>query len=152
MLLDTHLMKPHQLCSFRYPKKMNLKEMIDLWLVGNRAEHVPPFRVVSPKQVQHFDRKGKRYHDMKRVMQIIEKLARDKGVWKPRGSSDDYWTSKTVIDMWHGVYDDIAPYLMTVTKRDGQADSHHKSRPDDQSWRTTLRKIKAAIKKGEIVL
>jgi hypothetical protein len=38
---------------------------------------------------------------------------------------------------------------MTVTKRAGQADSTHKCRPDDQTWRTTLEKmITTAIKKG----
>ncbi|KAL3793017.1 hypothetical protein ACHAWO_008273 [Cyclotella atomus] len=137
---------------FKYHKKMNLKEMIDLWLVGNRAEHVPPFRVVTPKQVHHFDKNGKRLHDMKQFMQIIKKMAVDNRVWKPQGAKDDYWNSKTVIDMWNGIYDTVAPYLMTVTKSSNGADSTHKSRPDDQAWRTTLRKIKAAIKKGELVL
>jgi hypothetical protein len=51
--------------------------MIDLWLVGNRAEHVPPFCVDSPKQVGHFDKKGKMLHDMRQVMQIIKKMAVD---------------------------------------------------------------------------
>ena len=131
---------------------MNLKEMIDLWLVGNRAEHVPPFRVVSTKQVGHFDKKAKRLHDMREVMQIIKKMAVDNGVWKPEGFTDDYWNGKTVIDMWNGIYDSVSPYLMTVTKRAGQAASTHKSRPDDQSWRTTLEKMIAAIKEGELVL
>ena len=131
---------------------MNLKEMIDLWLVGNRGEHVPPFCVVSPKQVNHFDKNGKRLHDIRQTMEIVRKLAIKNGVWKPRGASDDYWNGKTVIDMWDGIYDRVAPYLMTVTKRAGQADSTHKSRPDDQAWRTTMRKIKAAIKERELVL
>ena len=86
---------------------------------------------------------------MRQVMNIIQKMAVDKGVWKPRRAGDDYWNSKTVLDMWNGIYDTVSPYLMTVTKRAGQADSTHKSRPDDQAWRTTLRKFKAAIKKGE---
>ena len=47
------------------------------------------------------------------------------------------------------IYDSVSPYLMTVTKRAGHADSTHKSRPDDQTWRTTLEKMMtAAIKKG----
>ena len=142
----------HQLCYSRYPEKMNLKEMIDLWLVGNRAEHVPPLRVVTAKQVSHFDKKSRRLHDMRQVMNIIQKMAVDKGVWKPRRAGDDYWNSKTVLDMWNGIYDTVSPYLMTVTKRAGQADSTHKSRPDEQAWRTTLRKFKAAIKKGDLVL
>ena len=145
-------MQPHILCSFRYPKKMNLKEMIDLWLVGNRAEHVPPFRFLSTKSVTHFDDNGRRLHDMKKTMEIIKKLAVKNGVWKPRNASDDYWNSKTVIDMWNGIYNSVAPYLMTVTKRAGQVDSTHKSRPDDQAWRTTLRKFVAAIKTGKLVL
>ena len=131
---------------------MNLKEMIDLWLVGNRAESVPPFRVLDAKSVRHFDNKAKRYHDMSRAMQIVEKMARANGVWKPRGHKDDYWNGKTVIDLWNGIYDSVSPYLLTVTKRAGQADSTHKSRPQDQGWRTTLDKMLAAIKKGELVL
>eukprot|EP00956_Cyclotella_meneghiniana_P027404 scaffold61232_cov27-Cyclotella_meneghiniana.AAC.1 len=34
-------------------------------------------------QVHHFDRKAKRFHDMSRAMQIVEKMARANGVWKP---------------------------------------------------------------------
>jgi hypothetical protein len=128
---------------------MNLKEMTDLWLVGNRAEHVSPFRVVSTKQVCHFDKKARRLHDMRQVMQIIKKMAVDK---KPEGFTDDYWNGKTVIDMWNGIYDSVSPYLMTVTKQAGQAALTHKSRPDDQSWRTTLEKMIATIKEGELVL
>ena len=126
----------------RYPKQMNLKEMIDLWLVGNKNEHVPPFRVISRQQVIHFDKKGKRLNDMKAVMRIIKKMAEENGVWKPENARDNYWNSKTVMDMWNGIYDSVVPYLLTVTKETGCADSSHKSRPDAQAWRTTLKKMR----------
>ena len=66
--------------SWRYPRKMNLQQMISLWLLGIRSENVPPLRFLSARHVRHFD---KRYHDMSSCMKIIKRIAIMKGVWKP---------------------------------------------------------------------
>ena len=123
---------------------MNLKELLDLYLVGNRAEHVPPLRIIATKHVAHFDKKGKRLHDMRAIMRIIKAFAEKNGVWKPENARDDYWNSKTVVDMWDGIYQDLVPYLLTVTQKEGMADSTHKSKPGNRCWRTVLRKMKKA--------
>ena len=94
---------------------LTLKEIIDLWLVWNTAESEPPFRVISPKQVSHFDKKGKRYHDMRAVTKIIERMARDNGL------------PMIMMDMWNDIHDSVVAYLMKVTNRDGLVDSHPKA-------------------------
>jgi hypothetical protein len=37
--------------SWRYPQKMNLQQMISLWLLGIRSENVPPLRFLSARHV-----------------------------------------------------------------------------------------------------
>lgn len=123
---------------------MNLKELLDLYLVGNRTEHVPPLRIITTKHVAHFDKKGKRLHDMHAIMRIIKAFAEKNGVWKPENARDDYWNSKTVVGMWDGIYQDLVPYLLTVTRKEGMAASTHKSKPGNRCWRTVLRKMKKA--------
>ena len=122
-----------------------MKELVDFWLVGNLKDGMPPFRLISTKDVTHFDKKAKRLHDMRAAMRIIKRVARRRGVWKPDDKSDaEYWNSLTVSDMWNGIYEDIRPFLMTKTTVAGMADSTHKSKPDDQSWRTAFDKMHKA--------
>jgi hypothetical protein len=44
--------------------------LVSLWLIGIQSEKVPPFRFIAPKQVRHFDKDAKRYHDMIRLVWI----------------------------------------------------------------------------------
>ncbi|KAL3778149.1 hypothetical protein ACHAWO_010885 [Cyclotella atomus] len=57
--------------SWNYPEKMTLQQMVSLWLIGIQSEKVPPFRFIAPKQVRHFDKDAKRYHDMKAYLVTI---------------------------------------------------------------------------------
>jgi hypothetical protein len=131
--------------TWRYPKRMTLQQMISLWLVGIRTEHVPPFKFIIPKQVRRFDKEAKRYHDIRACMKIIERIAVRKGVWRPRNFSGEFWNGETVTKLWDGISEDILPHLKTVTKHDGKADSYHKSKPYCLAWRTALKKLKEGL-------
>ena len=124
---------------------MTMKELVDFYLVENLKVGMSPFRIITTKHVSHFDKRARRLHDMRAAMRIIECIARQRGVWKPEGKSDaEYWDSLTVSDMWNGIYDNIRPFLLTTTQKDGMADSTHKSKLDDQAWRTAFNKMKKA--------
>lgn len=127
---------------WKYPQKMTLEQLISLWLIGVKSEHVPPFRFISAAHVRHFDKDAKRYHDMKGCMKIIQKIAVKNSVWKPRMFSGEYWNGGTVRRLWDGICGEIIPHLQTVTKRDGEADSYHKSKPLCLTWRTAYTKLK----------
>ncbi len=94
---------------------MNLVQMMNLYLVGVRCEHVPPFRCLKPVHVKKFDKGGKRLFDMRKCMSIIEEIARRNGVWRPANAGDGYWNGRTVQTLWDGVCDEILPHLVTKT-------------------------------------
>ena len=123
---------------------MNIVQMMNLFLVGVRCEHVPPFRILKPCHVKKFDKRGRRLFDMRKCMGIIEKIARRKGVWRPPNAGDGYWNGRTVQMLWDGVCDEILPHLATVTKLPNGDVSLHKSRGLSLQWRTAYRKLVAA--------
>jgi hypothetical protein len=59
-------------------------------------------------------------------MDIIQRIAVRKGVWRPRNEPGDYWTGSTVNKLWDEVIGELIPMLQTVTKCAGKPDSYHK--------------------------
>ena len=64
-----------------------------MWLIGVKKDKVPPLKKVSPVLVKHFDSGGRNLSRMKKVMQQIERIAREENVWEAK------WTAPKVIDM-----------------------------------------------------
>ncbi len=62
----------------------------------------------------HFDKEGQKLSWMRRVMRVVEHFACMRGVWKPKNAKE-YWNGKTVTTLWNGVWNDLKPYLLTVT-------------------------------------
>jgi hypothetical protein len=131
--------------TWKYPEKMTLIQMISLWLIGIKSDHVPPLRFVSPAHVKHFDKDAKRFHDMKNFMKFIQDLAVKKDVWRPRNMHGEYWNGVTVNRLWDGICGDLIPHLQTVTKNAEGGDSYHKSKPLCLAWRTAFRKLKKSL-------
>ena len=127
---------------------MNLLQMMNLYLVGAKCDHVPPFRCLKPMHVRKFDKGGKRLFDMRNYMNIIKDVAKKNGVWKPANAGDSYWNGHTGQALWDGVCGDLLPHLTTKTKRDNGDVSFHKSRDLCLLWRTVYRKLVAAGFKG----
>ena len=48
-----------------YPKQMTLVQLINLWLLGNPKENIPPLKTLNPCLVYHFDDKGRLLSQMK---------------------------------------------------------------------------------------
>lgn len=106
---------------------MNRVQMMNLYLVGVRCEHVPPFRCLKPVHVKKFDKGGKRLFDMRKCMSIVEDIARKNGVWRPANAGDGYWNGRTVQTLWDGVCDEILLHLVTKTVLQNVEVSLHKS-------------------------
>ena len=122
---------------WKYPNKMNLREMISLWLMGAPNDDVPPLRVLIASQVNHFDSGGRNLNQMKSVMDIVEHVGSLRGVWRP-DRQPNYWNGMTVNKLWDGIEADIRPHCATVTTV-GDSISTHKTR--ERSWRTDSDKL-----------
>ncbi len=127
--------------NWTYPK-MNLVQLIHLYLMGSPSEGVTALRLCISAHVGHFDEEGTNLLRMRRVMKVIEQFGRRRGVWKPTTAGADYWDGASVTKVWDGVWRDMLPLLATWTKYDdGREDSSHKSRVGDISWRTCHNKL-----------
>lgn len=83
--------------TWRYPKGATVIQLMNLWLVGNRSEHVPPLAIVGPECVKHFDKKARSYSKMRQVMEVVKQFARAKGVWLAYNK----WDGETVTNVKH---------------------------------------------------
>ena len=128
--------------SWSYPK-MNMIQLINLYLLGSPAEGVSALRHLNSKHVMHFDKEGMNLSRMKRLMGVVEHYGRARGVWRPANALH-YWNGETVTKLWDGVWGDLKVYLSTVTKQMGKPDSFHKTRSGDFAWRTCHDKLQAA--------
>ena len=96
--------------SWRYPKGLTIIQLMNLWLIGSKTEHVPPLRKLSHDLIKHFDKKGKTRHKMKIVMGEVEHFARLEGVWL-----EVCWTEPAVTRMWSTIWPHLEPHLRTQT-------------------------------------
>lgn len=128
--------------TWRYPK-MNLQQMITIWLMGVPAQHVPPLRLLIPMDVAQFDRQSRKLNIMKNCMLVIKEVAIKNGVWS------NVWNGSTVAHLWDGIAADILPHLETVSQKDGRS-STHKSRPFTRAWRTAADKLIDARNRGRL--
>ena len=62
--------------SWVYPKRMNLIQMITLWVMGSPSERAPPLKLLllGSDAVRHFDSGGNNLSRMKRVMKAVKHL------------------------------------------------------------------------------
>jgi hypothetical protein len=109
-----------------YPTRMTIIDLINLWLLGGGKDtNVPPFRLLYPINVKHFDAGGKRFSKFKQVMKFVEKFGREKDAWL---SKTEQWDGKAVTDLWDAIWDDFKPYMTTKTQLSTGNVSEHKSR------------------------
>ena len=125
-----------------YPK-MNMIQLINLYLLGSPTERVSALRHLNSKHVKHFDKEGMNLARMKRLMAGVERYGRVRGVWWP-ANAKDYWNGETVTQLWDGIWGDLRVHLTTVTKHAGKPDSTHKTRSGDLAWRTCHDKLQSA--------
>ena len=127
--------------SWRYPNKMTFIDLINLWLLGGGKElNVPPFMLLSPENVKHFDRRGKRFSKYKQVMKFVEKYGREKDVWL-KTTKTNRWNGKAVTDLWNAIWEDFKPYMQTKTLLSMGDVSEHKSRTGEIAAITVYEKL-----------
>ena len=51
--------------TWRYLKELNVIQLMNLWLLGNKQEKVPPLEMLESRYVDHFDKKGRSLSKMK---------------------------------------------------------------------------------------
>jgi hypothetical protein len=131
--------------SWVYPKRMNLIQMITLWvMMGSPSERVPSLKLLGLGAVCHFDSGGNNLSHMKRVIKAVKHFAILQEVWKPSDAGNNYWNGgATVTKLWDGVWDDKSPYLFTRTELEGKPVSYHKSRANSVTWKTCHDKMMA---------
>lgn len=116
--------------TWTYPTKMSLIQLITLHQMGSPAESVPPLKYISCKQVAHFDKHGVGLRRIKRILKVVKYFAEQRNVW-----TDGQWDGESVTCLWDGIFEDVRPFLLTVTKsNDGKPDSYHKSKCGNLSW------------------
>ena len=121
---------------YRYPEKMNLIQMMTLYLMGNPKEGVVALRYCRAPDVTHFDEGGQRLARMHRVMKVVMHFGKKRKVWQPR-KEQNYWNGKTVTQLWDAIWVDLRRHLLTVTEMgDGKPDSTHKTRSSAFTYRT----------------
>lgn len=122
---------------WRYPKQMNLIQMITIYQMGSPADKVTPLKYLKAPQVVHFDKHGQNLSRMRRTMCVIKHYGKLRDVWEPRNSHGPFWNGETVTRLWDEIWEDVRPFLLTNTEMgDGKPISHHKSRTAQLAWRT----------------
>ena len=88
--------------NFEFPK-LSLSSFISHYLLGNKTQNIPPFRILSVSDLKRSgSAEGKQTNmktlsDMKKMMKFVEEAAREAGVWE-----DDVrnWNTSKVTNMF----------------------------------------------------
>ena len=98
--------------TWKYPRGITLIHLINLWLIGDKEQNVPPLGMVSTQWVRHFDKKARNYSKMKQVMAFVETFGRQRGVWL---QSNTRWDGRAITILWSSIWEDLSPYMSTKT-------------------------------------
>jgi hypothetical protein len=129
-------------CSWKYPEKMNVIQLITLYQMGCPAESVPPLRLLRANLVQHFDKDGGNLSKMRKFMALVKHYGQLRNCWRPRNAYN-YWNGATVTKLWDSIWRDMGPLLLTETQLEqGRGKTYHKSRSGQLSWRTCHEKVR----------
>ena len=55
--------------------------MMNMWLLGNKKENVPPFKFLSPSNVKHLKAGPSTLSKMKQAMLKTENIGKRKNLW-----------------------------------------------------------------------
>ena len=97
--------------TWEFPKNTTLINMMNMWLLGNKKENVPPFKFLSSSNVKHLKASPSTLSKMKQVMLKIENIGKRKNLW----NSNLLWNGEKVTLLWSGIWKDLEVYLKTVS-------------------------------------
>ena len=119
--------------TWKYPNGCNVIQLLNLWLIGNRKENVPPLAIAGADLVGHIKNGSRIFSKMRQVMSKVEEIGQEDKVWVPYNQ----WDGETVTNLWSTIWCKLDPYMRTKTQRDkNSSTTYHKSRQGQISWRT----------------
>ena len=128
--------------SWWYPAKMNMIQLIILYLMGCPAESILPLRLLRAELVVHFDTEGCNLSRMWRLMRVVKHYPEVRNCWKWKNATN-YWNGEAVTRLGDGIWSDLGPYLLTETQLEqGRGKTYHKSRGGQLAWQTCHEKIR----------
>ena len=135
--------------TWTFPKKMSVIHLINMWLLGNKKENVPPLKLLSSRNVDHLKSGPGNLSKMKQVLLQVESFGRERGLWQ----SNNVWNGERVTKLWSGIWKDLDQYLRTESSSNrndvASAKMRDKSRKGQVSWRTCYNNMqKKGIFKG----
>ena len=117
--------------------KMNIKQLVDNWYIGNKKESIPPMKLLQPLHVQHLGTSRNKnagrvkLRQMKCVMNQLESYAKTEGIYEDDPSK---WNSEYTTKIWEVIGDKY------INSRFGG------KRIAEMSWKTLYNKmLKAKI-------
>ena len=119
--------------SWRFPNGFAVIQLINMWLVGNPQENVPPLGWMLPDFFLHFDKQGRYFSKMKQVMRLVARLGRQEGVWHANHSD---WDAVSITTLWSTIWYYLDPFLRTETDK-VNVKKEDKSRKGQIIWRTS---------------
>jgi hypothetical protein len=129
---------------WRYPNKITLIDLINLWLLGGgKQQNVPPLFNAHPACVLHFDTKGRKYSKFKQVMRLVKQFGIKREVWLVT-SRTKLWNGAGVTALWNAIWEDFVPFMRTKTKLSTGLISIHKSRTGESAAITIYNNIAKA--------
>jgi len=101
---------------------------IVIWHMGASKDQIPALKLLKSTHFEHLKRGPKKFRDLKKLQDYVERAARETNSWRPQGD----WNEQKL----HVMYKAIKPKFNFTTKR-GKA-----TRFDQLSWETILDKLK----------
>jgi hypothetical protein len=94
--------------TWQFPFSLPIIHIITLWLIGNIADNIPPFRCITNANVKHIKNGKEKVFKTKKVMMEIERIARIEGVWIENANA---WDGGKVNCLWSTVWKPMDKYL-----------------------------------------
>ena len=126
--------------TWQYPNGCIVIQRINLWLIGNRKDNVPPLEISGVDLVSHIDNGSRSFSEMRQVMSKVEYIGREDKVWVPYSQ----WDGEKVNKLWSNIWCKLDPYMPTKSLSDkNSSTTYHKSRQGQIAWRTCYKKMYA---------
>ena len=63
--------------TWQYPNGCTVIQLMNLWLIGNRKENLPPLEIAGSYLVSHIDNSSGSFSTMRQVMSKLEDIGRE---------------------------------------------------------------------------
>ena len=82
--------------NWQYPNGCTVIQLINLWLIGNRKDNVPPLAIAGADFVSHINNGSRIFSKVRQVMNKVEEIGREDTVWVPYSQRN----GETVNKLW----------------------------------------------------